>query len=147
MAILQRTALPGSGRISRPQSLKPFMIASIALAIVIAGAQVNQFSRLTSTGYEIEGLKRERAAKQAANHELEAEVARLSSLARIDWEARTRLGMTPATRTMYIDVNAELPARQSLPTRYLPDAVQQPAPTVDADSDSIWERALKLLPF
>lgn len=146
MAILQRTALPASGHIAKPQSLRPFVIATAALAILIAGVQVNQFSRVTSTGYEIEALKRERDAKQAANHELEAEVAQLSSLARIDWEARTRLGMTPATQTMYINVNAELPARQSLPTRYMPDELAPSAPP-PAKSDSIWERALKLLPF
>ena len=71
--------------------------------VIAAGFQVNQFSRLTSTGYEINELNRQRAERQAANHELEAEVAQLSSLARVDWEARTRLHLEPAQQKLYID--------------------------------------------
>ncbi|HEY8172337.1 MAG TPA: septum formation initiator family protein [Dehalococcoidia bacterium] len=117
------------------------------MAIVVAVLQINQFSRLTSTGYQIDELNRERATKQAANHDLEAEVAQLSSLARVDWEARTRLGMQPANRTLYIDVNAELPAHDSLPTRYAaPDGAD--AETKDTNAQQpLWKRALKLLPF
>jgi cell division protein FtsL len=123
-------------------------LTAIAIATVLfALLQVNQFSRLTSTGYEIEELKRERTVKQAANHELEAEVAALSSLARIDWEARTRLGLQPAARTLYIEVNADAPAQQSLPTRYRRD---EPAPVTGPAEDGgapLWRRMLRLLPF
>lgn len=114
--------------------------------------QVNQFSRLTRTGYEIDQLNRERAAKQAANHEIEAEVASLSSLARVEWEARTRLLMEPAKRRLYIAVNAPVPEQQTLPTRYLPKPAQHggplPEPAVERDGGkSVWEKARGLLPF
>ena len=64
------------------------LIAAAALISAIGALQVNQLSTATVTSYEINELNRERAAKQAANHELEAEVAGLSSLARVDIEAR-----------------------------------------------------------
>jgi cell division protein FtsL len=92
------------------------------IVVVVGLLQVNQFSRLTSTGYEIETLKRERDLKLAANHKLEAEVASLSSLARVDWVARTQMGMEPSSRVLYIDVNQQVPHRQTLPTRFLPAA-------------------------
>jgi hypothetical protein len=123
------------------------------LVIGIALLQVNQFSRLASTGYQINELNRERVARQAENHKLEADVARLSSLARVDWEARTRLHMEPARQRLYFSINHPLPQRQALPTRFLPQpktareapAAEAPAPA--AHSDTIWERLLKLLPF
>ena len=146
MAALQRTALPFPRTIGKPRLTRPIVIACVGIAIAIAVLQINQFSRLTSTGYQIDQLNRQRAEKQAANHELEAEVARLSSLARVDWEARTRLGMQPATRTLYIDVNAELPAHDSLPTRYTtPDSADDSAQA--EHHDPFWKRALKRLPF
>jgi cell division protein FtsL len=115
------------------------------LVIGVALLQVNQFSRLTSTGYQINELNRERAVRQAENHELEAKVASLSSLARVDWEARTRLHMEPAKQKLYIDVNHPLPDRQTLPTRFLPQ--EQPVASPVAGHDSLWKRLLRLLPF
>jgi cell division protein FtsL len=145
VAIIQRPAIPFRRPFPRLHGRATLLVIAGLLALGMALAQVNQFSRLTSTGYEIEELSRQRAAQQAANHELEAEVAQLSSLARVDIEARTRLQMVPAARRLYIEVNAPTPARQTLPTRYLPTA---PAPEPVAKDDApLWRRALDLLPF
>jgi cell division protein FtsL len=152
MAALQRHALPLPRRLPNPRlfgwlrSGKGLLTLAILLVLAVAALQVNQFSRLTSTGYEIDQLNQLRAAKQAQNHELEAEVARLSSLARVDWEARVDHHMVPATRKLYIAVNQPVPQRETLPTRFLP----QPSPVATAESapgDPIWKRLLKLLPF
>jgi cell division protein FtsL len=117
-----------------------------AIVVVVALLQVNQFSRLTSTGYEIESLKRERDLKLAENHKLEADVASLSSLARVDLVARLELGMEPARQRLYIDVNHAVPERQTLPTRFLPDEAHPDAPSRDAQP--FWKRAAGwLLPF
>ena len=153
MAALHRPALPlprrlGVPRLSGSLRGRTVIVGASMLLIGIALLQVNQFSRLASTGYQINELNRERAARQAENHELEAEVARLSSLARVDWEARTRLHMEPAQQRLYISINHPLPERQALPTRFLPQpkpAAEAPAPA--AHGDTIWERLLKLLPF
>jgi hypothetical protein len=117
------------------------------VVLVIAGVRVNQFSRLTSTGYEINGLEGERDARVARNHEIEAEVAALASLARADWQARTEMGMVPPSTRMEIAVNQPVPERQTLPTRYLP--VEPVAADVNPAEGStpLWRRLLSLLPF
>jgi len=146
MAALQRPAIPAPRIFGRPRSGRLVLYVVAAIVVVVALAQVNQFSRLTSTGYEIEALKRERDVKLAENHKLEADVASLSSLARVDLVARLELAMHPATRRLYIDVNHAVPERQTLPTRFLPEAV--PAQTPPQDDAPFWKRAFHLLlPF
>ena len=79
---------------------------------------------------------------QAANHELEAQVAQLSSLARVEWVARTQMGLVPPAHTVFISVHERVPDRQSLPLRY-----QAPAPTtVSATTRPWWTRLFHLLP-
>jgi len=125
--------------------MRALLFIAALLVIGVALLQVNQFSRLASTGYQINELNRERASRQAENHELEAEVASLSSLARVDWEARTRLHMEPAQQKLYIDVNHALPDRQMLPTRFLPQ--EQPVTAPVGEDGALWKRLLRLLPF
>jgi hypothetical protein len=121
MVAIHRPALPPGQAFGRTLTSKTSLAVAAALALGFAGLQVNQFSRVTTTGYAIGELERTRAEKLAEVHELEAEVAHLSSLARVDFEARTRLRMEPATRRLYIAVNQPPPQRQTLPTRYLPE--------------------------
>jgi cell division protein FtsL len=145
---LHRPALPFPRGIARPRTGSIVAVGAAVLLIVVAMLQVNQFSRLTSKSYEINDLNRLRAARQAQNQQLEAEVAWLSSLARVDLEARTQLGMVPANRTLYLTVNAPLPQHQTLPPRILQSmpATEDAAPS-DAGSDSFLARARGWLPF
>ncbi|MEX2247162.1 MAG: hypothetical protein WEC75_10795 [Dehalococcoidia bacterium] len=123
------------------------LLAAGAIVLVVAAAvlQVYQLTRTTSTGYDIDALEQLRAARQAQQHRLEADVAQLSSLGRVDWEARTRLGLQPAQRQLYIGVNQPVPERQTLPARYLPSPM--PAPPLDDPDDRLWKQAVRLLPF
>ena len=146
MALLNRTALPFPRPLMRPRGGAVFTIAAAALVVILALALVHQFSRMTSTGYEIDELERVRSEKQAANRELEADVARLSSLARVELEARLGMGMVPATSTMHIRVNQPLPEERTLPTRYMPpesEASEEPQP----DGGSFWDAIRDLVPF
>jgi len=150
MAALHRPALPFPRKLGLPgagklRSGRWPLVGAIALVVVLATLQVNQFSRLTSTGYQIDDLNAQRAAREAENHDLEAQVAQLSSLARVDWEARARLHMEPAQQKLYIAVNQPVPQQQLLPTRYLPQ--QAPPAAAPAGRRSRWKRALDLLPF
>lgn len=150
MAALHRPALPLPGRFALPGPLakvrsgRTTLILVAMLVLGVALVQINEFSRLTSTGYQINDLTAQRASAEANNHALEAQVASLSSLARVDWEARTRLHMEPPKQTLYISVNQPPPNRQTLPTRFLPP---EPAATpVAATHSPLWKRILGLLP-
>lgn len=141
MAAIQRPALPARSLPSLRRS--PRLLIGLAAALVLGGAmlQVSQFSAVTTTGYHIEELERERAAKQAENDELEAEVARLASLARVDIEARVRLKMEPAQQILNIEVNQPVPDHQTLPTRFKTPG----EPIRDAAGGSFVDRLLDLL--
>jgi len=151
MAALHRPALPLPRRLGMPfgkiRSGRLALWIALALMVGVALLQVNQFSRVASTGYAINDLNRERAAKQAENHEIEAEVARLSSLARVDIEARLRLHMEPAQQKLYVDVNQPVPVRETLPTRFLPTERRATQPAPQATHTPAWKRLLKRLRF
>jgi cell division protein FtsL len=140
MAALHRPALPAPRIFGRPRSGKLAFYVAGAIVVIVGLLQVNQFSRLTSTGYEIETLKRERDVALAENHKLEADVAKFSSLARVDIEARLELGMQPATRTLYLEVNHPVPSRQTIPTRFLP--ADEPMEEPSKDGKPLWRRAI-----
>lgn len=114
-----------------------------AMAVVLAGLlQVVQTSNVTSTGFTIQRLEQERLDWQARVHQLEAEVASLASLARVEQEARGRLGMVPAETRLYLEINAPVPSQPLLPTRFAPT----PEPAESAER-SWWQDLLDLLPF
>jgi cell division protein FtsL len=143
MAAIQQPALPIPAIPKRLRSGKLLVIGATALVIAGALLQVNQFSAITGTGYGIEELKRERAEMQAENHDLEAEVARLTSLARVELEARTRLKMDRPRQQLNMSINGAVPDHQTLPTRFLP------AEKTDEGlgEPPFWRRLLDLLPF
>ena len=146
MAALHRPALPAPRVLGKVRSTKLILYLAGALIVAIALLQVNEFSRMTSTGYEVESLKRVRDLQLAENHKLEAEVASLSSLARIDWVARTEMKMEPPRRRLHIAVNQPVPLDQSLPTRFSPPPV--PAHEQPSDDQPLWQRAIGLVnPF
>jgi cell division protein FtsL len=148
MAAIQRAATATRMR-GWPFGARTLLAAGIAFAVVVAGFQVHQFSRITSRGYEIDALNRELAARRAENYELEAEVAQLSSLARVEWEARVEKKMEAPKRTLFIDVNAPVPARDQLPTRFeQPQAQPEAAAAGTGGATPFWQRlAGWLLPF
>lgn len=145
MAALHRPALPAPRALGRQVSRRTLVIGVVLLGIAAAAMQVNQYSRATSTSYAIDALAHERASKQAENQELEAQVAQLASLARVEQDARTRLGLVPARRTIYLDVNQPAPARDdAAPASYQPP--QAPS-APKAHHTPLWKRPLKLIPF
>ncbi len=144
MAAIQRPVVLPRRVPGRLKSGSLLLIIAAVLVTGVAALQVNQFSAVTGTGYEIEDLKRERGAMQAANHDQEAEVARLSSLARVEIEARTRLGMVPATRVLHLDIVGAVPDHQTLPWRFLPP---ERAAADAQNGPSLLDQLLDLLPF
>jgi hypothetical protein len=147
MAALNRTATAAPRFIPRRVSGRTLVLLAGMLVVLIAGVRVHQFSRLTSTGYQINDLERIRDARLARNHQVEAEVAALSSLARADWQARTTMGMVPPSQRIEIAVNQPVPERQTLPTRFLPVEPAASTNVEPAEDAPFWRRLLKLLPF
>lgn len=110
------------------RSLRTPALSVLAAAALIAAAAllpVVQSSTTTTTGYEIRRLETRKADLRAAIFNAQSEIAQLGSLERIEQEARGRLGMVPAERTIIVQVQEPAPPARLVPVRFLP----QPAPT------------------
>jgi cell division protein FtsL len=118
-----------------------FFWAFIVVAIVGLW-QVIQISDATTIGFNISHLEQERLNWQASVHELEAEVAALTSLERVEREARDRLGMVPAAEQIHLQVDVPAPEQQLIPRRYLDEE-----PSTSEPEGSWWDPLLRLLPF
>jgi cell division protein FtsL len=118
------------------------MIISLVVIGLAGLLPLIQSSRVTSTSSDIRRLERTRNDWQARLQELQAGVAFLGSLDRIEKEARERLGMAPPSETVYVIVDAPAPETQLVPLRFLPPKNEQPP-----QEDSWWESLLDKLPL
>jgi cell division protein FtsL len=113
------------------------------LAVAIALLQVIQTSSFAHTGQTLQQLETQKASLSAQTKNLEAEVAALSSLDRIDRTARDSLGMVPARNIEYLNVALEAPQGALLPrpllTASTAEAVQKSQPW--------WRTLLSALPL
>ncbi len=122
----------------------PVVLTMAVVAIGLAGAlSLLPSSQATRTTYDMRELEMARDDWQARIHELEAEIASLGSLERIDREARERLGMVPPTETIHITVDVPAPEKQILPERFLPTREEK----TEEDRQSLWESLLDFLPL
>jgi cell division protein FtsL len=128
--------------LSQPLSLRPLLLGAFLVIALVGLLQVIQTSDVTTTGYSLRSLEQDRLGRQAQVHQLEAEVAALTSMDRIEREARGRLGMVTPAETMTLEVHTQPPAQQLIPQRYVPEEVK-PAPK----ADSWLHKLLRLLPF
>lgn len=143
MSALDRL-IPGSVArpLSQPLNLRPLLIGVVCVIGMAGLFQVMQTGDATTTGYSVRGLEQQRLTLQAQVHDLEAEVAALTSIERVEREARGRMGMTPPEQVMMLEVEAKPPTHQLVPERYLTE-VEEPTP----DGGSWREALLRLLPF
>ena len=123
-------------------SLRRTLALAFGAVAFLGMLQVIQTSDATSTGYTIRLLEQDRLDWSARVHRLEADVASLTSLERIEREARGRLGMVPAENVLYLEVDVPPPRQQPVPRRFLSS---EPGP--GEASTPWWQALLKLLPF
>lgn len=97
-----------------------WMIAGAALVAVSAMLPVFLNSVLTSRGLDLQDLHAERDALRAEMRELEADVARLTSIERVERRAR-EIGLLPGARPIYVTIEEAGPAPPNVPAEYLPD--------------------------
>jgi cell division protein FtsL len=136
----ERPAPPAKGR---PLGM-PVVLTIALVAVGLAGLlPLLQSSQTTTTGYNIRQLERQRNDWEARIHELEAEIASLAALDRIENEARERLHMEAPEHTVYITVDVPRPESQPVPDRFLPPKKQEGV----KEDQSWWQSLLDLLPF
>jgi len=128
--------------LARPWSLRRVLLWAFAAAALVGLWQVIQISDATTSGININRLEEKRLNLQASVHELEAEVAALTSLDRVEREARGRLGMVPALEQLHVEVNVPAPEQQLIPRRFLDPETLSTEP-----AEPWWEPLLRLLPF
>jgi cell division protein FtsL len=123
-------------------NVRPVLLGAFLIVARIGLLQVAQTSNATTTGYTLNRLEQQRQDVQAQVHQLEAEVASLTSMDRIQAEAQGRLGMVPAGTVINLEVHKPPPDQQLIPRRFAPEP-KAPQPT----STSWWQSLVRLLPF
>jgi cell division protein FtsL len=143
MATLDRLMPPPPSVAPAPKwSPRPAIAAAVVLAAAIAALQVLLSSGLASSGSNIQELDLERQQAASRVHALEAEVAALTSLDRVERVARERLGMSPAVARVYLRVAVPAPEGPLLPRPVMRAPTEEPREGVPW-----WERLLRAWPF
>src|ERR1700730_5850125 len=142
MSVLDRPILIPSGDAAKSFRRALALTSTLALVVLAILLPVMQSSDETSQGYRIRSLERQKTDLDAQIHRSQSQIAQLGSLARIDADARNRLGMVPITREVNLDIGVPLPRVHSLPNGYLPASTDNAAGT----SISFWTRLVHLLP-
>ena len=147
MAVLSRTIPHAQAKAPARPSIRigPVLLLAGAAAVIIGLLQVVQMSEATTTNFAIQKREQDKLQLQASVRDLEANIAALSSITRVEQEAR-RLGLRPAASRQVISVNVAWPGASSpLPSSLAPPAR---AATNGAPKDTPWWRdLLNLLPF
>ena len=118
----------------------PSLVIVCVMVIGVAGLlPLLLSSKVIHTSGDVRQLEGVRNDWNARNQELEAEIAVLGSLDRIEKEARERLGMVPPEETIYLTVDQPAPEKQIVPLRFLLPEKRQ-----SQDDESWWESILGL---
>ncbi|PFG74200.1 septum formation initiator family protein [Tepidiforma thermophila] len=117
------------------------LIAALAFLLFAALLPVLQNSFVTSQGFDIQASQRQQARLRAEISLLEADVARLTSQARIERRAQ-EIGMVRAADPVFITVQEPGPAPAKLPAEYLPAPEPKPAP-----AEPWWKSLLSWRPW
>ncbi len=146
MAVANRALGRSEAKATPSLRLGPLLLMAGAAIVVIALLQVVQSSEATTASFKIQRLEGQKLELETSVHQLEAEVASLSSLSRIENEAK-RLGLGPAQAQESVVVNVPGPTDDlaRLPSRFAPSETKQAGG--DGQGSSWWRSLLKHLPF
>ncbi|MGI8554317.1 MAG: hypothetical protein ACR2PL_26560 [Dehalococcoidia bacterium] len=143
MSVLDRPFPLPSGRTLRGGRRAISLTFTLVLIVLAVLLPVMQNSDETAQGYRIRTLEQQKADTEAQLYTAQSDIAQLGSLARIDSEARGRLGMVPSGRDIAVAVTVASPGTGTLPVRYLPPE----KPIVVTVKQSAWQKLLHLLRF
>ena len=143
MAVLNRPFDRSPARATSAIHLGPVLVVAVVAIAVVALLQVAKTSDATASSFAILRLKQERLEIEVGVRQLEAEVASLASLSRIEQEAE-RLGLQPPAGRASVQISVAWPAEaEQLPTRYAPNI----EPELGQQNSSWWRDLLEFLPF
>lgn len=126
----------------KPSWLGRELIAFALLLVLGTALLLAQTSMVASTGYKVDGLEGTKERLLRENRILEAEVASLRSLSRVDKEARERLKMETPKSYVYLTVDT-LPKH---PTPLLKKALGQGIEvTTQASAEPWWQPLASLV--
>lgn len=146
MAVVNRTIARAGAKPAPALRLTPVLLIAGAAIVIISLLQVIQTSEATTASFAIQRLEQRRLELEASVRGLEADVAALSSLDRIEREAR-RLGLQAPQAEETVEVNVPAPAMDEnwLPSRFAPS--EQPEEDGSSDGSAWWDDLLNLVPF
>ena len=146
MAVLNRSLPRGQTKTEVLVRLRPVLFVTGAAIIIIAALQLVQNQQAADANFKIQRLEQQKLELETGVRQIEAEVASLSSLARIESEGE-RLGLGPPQARESANVNVALPegVAGGLPSRFAPKEGEQTE--TDGQASSWWEDLLKFLPF
>lgn len=121
-------------------SINWWMVTAVVLVGLSAMLPVVQNSSATSRGFEIQASQAEQARLQGEITLLESDVARLTSLSRIERRAK-EIGLAPAENPIFVTVEEAGPQPAKIPAELLP--VQTPRRDAPA---STWGSLFSWLP-
>jgi hypothetical protein len=134
----QRRGIP----LPRPATgINWWLLSAVIVAAFAAMLPVIQNSSATSQGFDLQAYQRQEAALQAQISLLEGDVARLTSLTRIERRARD-IGLGEASDPIFVSVNEPGPAPAKLPAEFLP----RPAAQL-GEPESFWKSLINWLPW
>src|SRR6185436_12623105 len=84
-----------------------FLLASAALSLYLA-----QMSSVSTAGYQLDQLRTEKQEWLARNGQLELEIAKRRSLVWSEAQATGRMGMVPADKAIFLNVDGAAPASE-----------------------------------
>lgn len=94
--------------------LVTLVLTLAAMAIMGSLLLLMQTARVAALSHEVRQLRYTKEDWQRHNAQLEAEIAALASLDRVEQEARGSLGMVPATSHFFVTVERPLPASEQV---------------------------------
>lgn len=104
-----------------------WIVSAIVIVGISAMLPVLQNSTATSEGFNAQRSRTDETALQGQISVLEADVAQLTSLSRIERRAQ-EIGLHPTINPIYVHVDVAGPEPAKIPSSYLPPAVVKPPP-------------------
>lgn len=136
----QDIAASGWRRANQQSHLVTLVLTLAAMAIMGSLLLLMQTARVAALSHEVRQLHQTKEDWQRRNAQLTAEIAALASLNRIEQEARSRLGMVPATSHFFVTVERPPSAPEEIKTQSYSG---ETTVTIEHQNSPWWENLLK----